>query len=138
MFCDDRTVLDKASSELEGRRMRRPFGSRVMNIGSGESVCFELATLYVGDCGGEEMPEMLKSPILSPRRRTPASGAGGEAKGGGPGLATNFLLNEGTLKFGAGGEALRTNESGTLGGDWLYRIASGRGTAGKSCNLADM
>jgi hypothetical protein len=109
-----------------------------MKIGSGESVCFELATLYVGDCGGEEMLEMLKSPILSPHRRTLARGAGGEAKGGGPGLATNFLLNEGTLKFGAGGEALRTSASGILGGDWLYGIPSERGTAGKSCNWADI
>jgi hypothetical protein len=84
------------------------------------------------------MLEMLKSPMLSPRRRTPARGAGGEPKGGGPGLATNFLLNEGTLKFGAGGEALRTNESGILGGDVLCRITSLRGTAGKDCALGDM
>lgn len=118
--------------------MRRPLGSRVINIGSGESVCFELATLYVGDCGGEEILEMLKSPILSPRRRTPAKGAGGGAKGGGPGLDTNFLLNEGTLKFGAGGEALRINESGILSGDWLCRIASVRGTAGKSDGFGDI
>ena len=118
--------------------MRRPLGSPLINIGSGESVCFELATLYVGDCGGEEILEMLKSPILSPRRRTPAKGAGGEAKGGGPGLDTNFLLNEGTLKFGAGGEALRINESGILGGDWLCRIDSVRGTAGKSDGFGDI
>jgi hypothetical protein len=87
----------------------------VINIDSGESVYLELAMLYVGDCGGEEKLEKLKSPVLSPRRRTPARGAG--AEGGGPGLDTNFLLNEGTLKFGAGGEALRTNESDILGGD---------------------
>lgn len=48
-FCDDRTALDKTSSELEGRRTRRLFGSRVTNIDSGESVYFELEMLYVGD-----------------------------------------------------------------------------------------
>jgi hypothetical protein len=30
------------------------------------------------------------------------------------GLDANFLLNKGTLKFGAGGEALRTRVSGML------------------------
>lgn len=84
------------------------------------------------------MLEALKSPMLSPRRRTPARGAGGETNGGGPGLATNFLLNEGTLKFGAGGEALRTNESGILGGHVLCSVISFRGTAGKSCAFGEI
>lgn len=37
--------------------------------------------------------------------------------GKGPGLEANFLLNDGTLKFGAGGEALRIRGSGTKEGE---------------------
>lgn len=64
------------------------------------------------------MVEMVTSLVLSPRRRTPATDGGEEAwlRGVVPCLGTNFLLNEGTLKFGAGGDALRANVSGILDG----------------------
>jgi hypothetical protein len=107
LFWVERTVLAKASSELDTRRIRR---------GSDESVWRELATLNVGDCGGEENVDMLGS-AWSPRRENAFPDKGGDACeiGTGPPLGTNFLLNEGTLKFGAGGDAHRIKCSGTGG-----------------------
>lgn len=106
-FWVERTVLANASSELDTRRIRR---------GSDESVWRELATLNVGDCGGEENVDIFGS-AKSTRRENALLDKGGEACeiGTGPPLGTNFLLNEGTLKFGAGGDALRMRVSGTDG-----------------------
>ena len=74
--------------------------------------------LYVGDWGGEDMFEMLKFPVLSSRRRVPGPGPdnGGEVvwEMEVPWRGVNFLLNDGTLKFGAGGDAHRTRPSGIL------------------------
>lgn len=110
--CPERTILDRASSELNVRKIRLLVASRGIKDGSDDSMWRELATLYVGDCGGEETLEILNS-VLSPRRRTPATDEGWPwIIGVGPGLAANFLLNNGTLKLGAGGEALRANSSG--------------------------
>lgn len=106
--------------------------------GSEESVWRELATLYVGDCGGDETLEILMSFLLSPRRSTPGPAGGENCEiGAGPGLGTNFLLNEGTLKFGAGGEALRTTVSGTAGGDWPMGTVSLRVITGMFCGFED-
>lgn len=46
--------------------------------------------------------------------------------GTGPDLGTNFLLKDGTLKFGAGGDALRVNVSGILVDGWATEIGSVR------------
>ena len=85
-----------------------------MRLGSEESVYRELATLKVGDCGGEAKEGPFAS--AEPCRTNPFNDEGGEAwMGIGPPFGTNFLLNEGTLKFGAGGEADRTSAS-VIGG----------------------
>jgi hypothetical protein len=120
-FWLERTVLANASSELDTRRIRR---------GSDESVWRELATLNVGDCGGEENVDIFGS-AKSTRRENALLDRGGEACeiGTGPPLGTNFLLNKGTLKFGAGGDALRMMVSGT-GGEEACSITSVMGRGG--------
>jgi hypothetical protein len=120
-FWVERTVLANASSELDTRRIRR---------GSDESVWRELATLNVGDCGGEENVDIFGS-AKSTRRENALLDRGGEACeiGTGPPLGTNFLLNKGTLKFGAGGDALRMMVSGT-GGEEACSITSVMGRGG--------
>lgn len=79
---------------------------------------------------------MEKSVTLSPRRRTPATDCWEWDVGVGPCLGTNFLLNEGTLKFGAGGEALRARGSGLEGGE-LGWVDSVREVKGITCDFGD-
>lgn len=66
--------------------------------------------------------------VLWPRRRAPATDGGEEGWliEPGPGLGTNFLLKDGTLKFGAGGEALRVSVSGISVEGWATGIGSVR------------
>jgi hypothetical protein len=66
-FCAERTVFVKASSEFEGRNMR---------LGSDESVYRELATLKVGDCGGDAKADIFGS--VSAQREKPLIDEGGE------------------------------------------------------------
>jgi hypothetical protein len=84
----------------------------------------------VGDWGGEETLAIVKSLVLVlwPRRRAPATDGGEEGWliGAGPTLGTNFLLKDGTLKFGAGGDALRVNVSGISVEGWAIGIGSVR------------
>lgn len=94
--------------------------------------------LYVGDCGGEETLGVGNS-VLSSRRRTPATDDGWEVEiGKGPCLAANFVLNEGTLKLGAGGEALLTSPSEKVDAGELGCTCSVRVGTGIACGLEDV
>lgn len=84
------------------------------------------------------MVETLMSVLLSPRRENSGPVEGVCDMGADPCLGTNFLLNKGTLKFGAGGEALRTRVSGTVGGDWPNGAASARLVGGMFCGLEEL
>ena len=64
-----------------------------------------------------EALEVEKSVVLSSRRRTPALDGEPWGIGRGPVLEANFLLNDGRLKFGAGGEALRMRGSAAKEGE---------------------
>lgn len=84
------------------------------------------------------MLEKLMSVLLSPRRVAPEPANGGYCETEvGPCLGTNFLLKEGTLKFGAGGEVLRVKVSGMVGGDWPNGTASARVASGMFCGLEE-